>query len=261
MSFIVSTLAPIFLGVTGGDAVLARMAAAETIDDYRARNHVDLIAVAQIITNGLAALGSLTRSMEDELSLSMMLRLRGNAISLNRTVEQNRRVLRENRDAELVVFDTEILPEPEPPVPTANAETPREPEVFANDPAALVLVTEQTADPAPRAEPAQAASPATTRNRPESPSRDDTLAITLLREASDLTDALPTVPAAERAAAETKIEALNDRAYALLMGSRFPPRASLDDETSAWPDMTGQQPPPASFTPAAATGRHSPESP
>ena len=47
MSVVVTILAPLFLGVTGGDAVLARMAAVETINDFRARNNMDLIAVVQ----------------------------------------------------------------------------------------------------------------------------------------------------------------------------------------------------------------------
>jgi hypothetical protein len=82
-----------FLGVTAGDIALARMAALQTIDDYRAQNRADLMAVAQIVACGLAALGSLSLSMADEISLSMTLRLRGNAVALNRSAEQNRRAL------------------------------------------------------------------------------------------------------------------------------------------------------------------------
>jgi hypothetical protein len=95
MALIVTLLAPTFLGVTGGDVTLARMAAIHTINDYRARNHADLIAIAQIIAFGLAALGSLSLSMDDGISLSMTLRLRGNAVALNRSAEQNRRVLQQ----------------------------------------------------------------------------------------------------------------------------------------------------------------------
>jgi hypothetical protein len=129
MSVVVTVLAPIFLGVTGGDTALARMAAAETINDLRARNHMDLIAVVQIITNGLAAADSLSRSMGDELSLPMTLRLRGNAIGLNRAAEQNRRVLREKRDAGSMLFCPAGVPEPEPPVPFAESDTSSEQEV------------------------------------------------------------------------------------------------------------------------------------
>jgi hypothetical protein len=48
-------------------------------------------------TFGLAALGSLSLSMTDNLSLSMTLRLRGNANACNRCAEQNRRALQQSR--------------------------------------------------------------------------------------------------------------------------------------------------------------------
>jgi hypothetical protein len=95
LHLVATILAPMFLIDIDGDIKFARMAALETLNAYRARNHMDLIAIAQIIASGLAALGSLSLSMGDDLSLSMILRLRGNAVALNRAAEQNRRVLRE----------------------------------------------------------------------------------------------------------------------------------------------------------------------
>lgn len=91
---IVTALAPMFLSATGGEIRFARMAALETVNAYRARTQADLIAVAQIIAFGLGALGSLSLSLTDDLSLSMILRLRGNANSCHRSAEQNRRALR-----------------------------------------------------------------------------------------------------------------------------------------------------------------------
>jgi hypothetical protein len=79
MSLIVALLAPMFLSVTGGDIAYVRMAAIGTVNAYRIRKQADLIAIAQIIGFGLAALGSLSLSMADDISLSMTLRLRGNA--------------------------------------------------------------------------------------------------------------------------------------------------------------------------------------
>jgi hypothetical protein len=93
MALIIALLAPMFLGVTAGDPNLARLAALETVTAYQARNHADLLAIAQIIAYGLAALGSLSLSMDDNISVSMALRLRGNANALNRSAEQNRRTL------------------------------------------------------------------------------------------------------------------------------------------------------------------------
>jgi hypothetical protein len=115
INLIVALLAPMFLSPGAGDIQFARMAALETVNAYCARNHADLIAIAQVIACGLAALGSLSLSMADNLSLSMTLRLRGNAVALNRAAEQNRRSLRQPRP------DTATLEQPEP---TIEAEDP-----------------------------------------------------------------------------------------------------------------------------------------
>ena len=93
MNLIITLLTPIFLGVTAGDISLARTAAQETVNAYRASSNADLIAIAQIIAFGLAAVGSLSLSMDDDMSLSMTLRLRANAVALNRSAEQNRRAM------------------------------------------------------------------------------------------------------------------------------------------------------------------------
>ena len=97
LNLITALLAPMFLSVSGGDVGFARLAALETVTSYRSRHSADLIAIAQIIAFGLAALGSLSLSMQDDLSLSMTLRLRGNANALNRSAEQNRRAMQGNR--------------------------------------------------------------------------------------------------------------------------------------------------------------------
>jgi hypothetical protein len=93
LTLLAALLAPMFLTTTGGDIAVAHLAATETINDYRAQNRASLLAIAQIVAFGLCALGSLSLSMADDLSLSMTLRLRSNANSLNRSAEQNRRAL------------------------------------------------------------------------------------------------------------------------------------------------------------------------
>jgi len=97
LHLVVCLLAPLFLTTGDGDIAFARAAALETVKSYQARNSADLIAIAQIIAYGLAALGSLSLSMADDLSLSMMLRLRGNATALTRAAEQNRRAMRQDQ--------------------------------------------------------------------------------------------------------------------------------------------------------------------
>jgi hypothetical protein len=110
MNLIVAFLAPMFVTVSGGDIQLARMAAIETVNAYRARDHADLIAIAQVIGCGLTALGSLGLSMADDLSLSMTLRLRGNAVALNRAAEQNRRTLTGTRPGDAAPHQAPFTP-------------------------------------------------------------------------------------------------------------------------------------------------------
>lgn len=117
MHLIVAFLAPMFLTTSGGDVNFARIAAIQTVNAYHARDHIDLLAIAQIIGCGLASLGSLSLSMTDNLSLSMTLRLRSNAVALNRAAEQSRRVLTQPRTdaakpeipADQAVYEAEVL--------------------------------------------------------------------------------------------------------------------------------------------------------
>lgn len=90
---IVTLMVPMFLEAAGGELHFARMAALETVTSYRARTQADLIAIAQIVAFGFAALASLSQSLVDDVSLAMALRLRTTANGLNRSAEQNRRVL------------------------------------------------------------------------------------------------------------------------------------------------------------------------
>jgi hypothetical protein len=95
MHLIITYLTPMFLATAGGDVQYARMAATEAVKAYKAREHVDLLYIAQIIAFGLAILDSLNRSMADDLSVTQVLRLRGNAASLSRAAERCHRVLRD----------------------------------------------------------------------------------------------------------------------------------------------------------------------
>ena len=97
LNLVVIFLAPIFLSASNGDISLARLAAIETVKSYRAHSHADLLAVAQIVAFGFATLGSLCLSMADDLSLTAVLRLRGNANALSRSAEAHRRRLEQSR--------------------------------------------------------------------------------------------------------------------------------------------------------------------
>ncbi|WP_428534125.1 hypothetical protein [Rhodopila sp.] len=112
LHLIVTLLAPMFMGVCCGNLDFARMAALETVNAHRARSHVDLIAVAQIVAHGLASVSSACLSMSDEISLSMTLRLRASANASDRACERNRRALEKNRATP--VPDPVFPAEPEP---------------------------------------------------------------------------------------------------------------------------------------------------
>ncbi len=115
ISLIVAVLAPMFLTASGGDIGFARLAAMETVKAYRARDNADLISIAQIIACGLVSLGSLGLSLTDNLSLSMTLRLRGNAVALNRSADLSRRAIRQARDDAEAGYDTgrmDMAPDP-----------------------------------------------------------------------------------------------------------------------------------------------------
>jgi hypothetical protein len=92
---IATFLAPMFLAVTGGDYDQARAAAIATVRSCTARNPMDLLLIGQMIALGLATLSSVGLSMAEELPITLILRLRGNAVSLHRTSEHCRRALPE----------------------------------------------------------------------------------------------------------------------------------------------------------------------
>jgi hypothetical protein len=79
MEFILSLLTPFLM--TGGitDIDLARRATAETIAAYKVTGQDQLVTIAQIIAFALTSLDNLRLSLPQDLSLSMKLKLRGNA--------------------------------------------------------------------------------------------------------------------------------------------------------------------------------------
>ncbi len=95
MHLIAASLMPIFSTVTDGDPVRAQAAVIETINAYGPNNPADLLPIAQIIAFGLAVLSSISLSMAENIPIPLILRLRGNAASLNRGAEQCRHALSE----------------------------------------------------------------------------------------------------------------------------------------------------------------------
>ena len=160
INLIVTLLAPIFIAAAGGDIGRARVAALETLSSYQARSHASLIKVANIIAFGLATLGSLSLSMGDDQPIPLILKLRCNAVALDRSADRNERALKasqadpaaeahgpgfdeaemhanvaeaQQRAAEFQARPRATEPAPKPPAPEAPA-LPAEPARAPGDP-------------------------------------------------------------------------------------------------------------------------------
>jgi hypothetical protein len=218
MTLIVTLLVPTFLGVTAGDIALARMAAIETINDYRARNNADLIAVAQIIACGLAALGSLSLSMDDDISLSMTLRLRGSAVALNRSAEQNRRVLNQPLRDNPTPYHLPIEPE----AATSEDDGVARAGGLLSAAAAQELAAEAKSRLQDPKIASQIPAPAQTTTKTPEKRNQEMWAIAMVKEASEITASLPNLPPAERPEASRRAALLGSTANELLTGAGSP---------------------------------------
>jgi hypothetical protein len=211
LTLLAALLAPMFLTTTGGDIAVARLAAIETINDYRAQNRASLLAVAQIVAFGLCALGSLSLSMADDLSLSMTLRLRSNANSLNRSAEQNRRALNTTSHPENPVQIPAAAPE------TMTQEDHRlESEAIAAVAAARQTVTEAEA----RIRPQQ--TPAFTILTKEEQQTRTMWAAAIADVAGEFTAELSNLAPAERKLTSRKIATMGSSIAAILSGAPLP---------------------------------------
>ena len=250
MNVIVAFLAPMFLACSGGNIAHARLAAIETVNAYRGKTHADLFSIAQIIGFGLAALGSLSLSMADDISLTMTLRLRGNAVALNRGAEQNRRALQKSLAAEETRHD---------PAPAERSTPAAEPRAQPSPTANLQNVTVEPQDHTPpvqqRDQPAPPAAPvahATALTMPTDDQHDQTLshltgdqqsqlawATVMADEAALLMASIADLPPEERETAARHAAALTRTANTL----RVEINGSLPEPSTAIP-LPGQGPSP-----------------
>jgi hypothetical protein len=246
LNLMVTLLAPMFLGLTAGDIGLARMAALETVNAYRARDHADLIAITQIIGFGLAALTSLSLSMADDISASMVLRLRGNANACNRSAEQNRRALSKSQADDLPPHRPVEPAEPEFTPPSAEPAFQSDPDSFLSPTAAEQLEAESHARLEPTSEQVPVPSPTGAAVRTQEEKRNHEMwAIAMAKESSDITASIPNLPHAQREAATMRAAMLSSTAYNLIHGT---PAAPLQPRALAGithPDASRNQSPPA----------------
>jgi hypothetical protein len=100
-ALMLSYLYPLFKNPHTGnvDPAMARNAAVEILKTFRIRDTWELFTCTQIMSFGLAALGSIGLSMSEGLSPAMVIRCRGNANGLHRASQQSRRMLDDYRAA------------------------------------------------------------------------------------------------------------------------------------------------------------------
>jgi DNA-directed RNA polymerase specialized sigma24 family protein len=219
-NLVVAFLAPIFLTASRGDIFFARMAAIKTVNGYGFRHKADLVTIAQIIGFGLAALGSLSLSLADDIPISMALRLRGNATACNRAAEQHRRALRQSQDS---------APQAATPPPVASDpenDEFNEATVIANVAAAQKRVTQtvpQTHDAAAAPLPIAPPPPAAPASAPIDQQWRAMWAAGMAEVAGEYTASLAGLPPAQRKAATLRAAALSSSANALMSGVTVPP--------------------------------------
>nr|WP_294556846.1 hypothetical protein [uncultured Rhodopila sp.] len=241
VNLVIALLTPMFLWATEGDIRLARIAAAQTVTAFGVANDLNLFTVAKIIAFDIAALSSLSLSMYEEISMLLGLRLRGNAVSLDRASARNRAVLEQERRTDKAVETGDA-------VDAAIAEAQRMvQEAKARVQAAIAPATapvaraQPKAEPAPAAEPAKVAEPvAVAAAAPEAPAaatrtpaqqRQSAWAQAMTMVADEFTAGLKDLPQEERWKKMARIEALTVAAADLASGTA----------RTAFPGMAAEQ--------------------
>jgi hypothetical protein len=212
LNAVIALLAPMFLWSTGGDVAYARLAAMETLEAYRATGPRSLITATKIIAFELAALWSLSQSMSDEISLSMTLRLRGNANSMDRAAERNRQTLEQ---------DCRIAESPDLPNEAALEEAVAEAQKMVREANARIKASQQPQAPAPAPAPAAPAPAPNLAPMPEDQRR-AAWAGAMAQVAGEMTADMGNLSPKERAAEMMRVEALTEAAAALVSGAPLP---------------------------------------
>ena len=216
VNLILALLTPMFLWATEGDIRLARVAAAQTLNEYRIANRLSLFTVAKIIAFDIATLSSLSLSMYEDVSMLLALRLRGNATSLDRSGERNRRALEQaSRSGETGDSVEAAVAEAQRMVQEAKARVQA---------AARAAETPQPdADPAPVAEPAPVPPSGAPAARTSAQQRQSAWANAMTTVAGEFTAGLQDLPPGERWKEMARIEALTIAATELASGTAPPP--------------------------------------
>jgi hypothetical protein len=196
MPFLLAVLTPFLTAAGIRDPDLARQAATETIQAYKATTHDQLVTTAQIIAFAFASLENLRLSAPENLSLSMKLKLRGNANALNRASQKAAAALEIQRRT---------------PIETpATLQTAK-------------IVVQQGA---------QTATPTTATPTKPNNQTDRAWATAMTEVAAEITAELPNLPPAQRRTHLAHIGALSETARLLSSGNAPPLKARLLASTS-----------------------------
>jgi hypothetical protein len=99
MPFILAVITPFLLAGGIPDPALAQQVAAQTIAAYQTTGNDQLLTAGRIVAFAMAALENLRLSAPPDLSVSLKLKLRGNATGLNRAAETATTTLNTQRQA------------------------------------------------------------------------------------------------------------------------------------------------------------------
>jgi hypothetical protein len=226
---VITLLTPMFLLGADGNVEFARMAANETLRSYKPYDHASLIRVANIIAFGLATLGSLSISMQDDLPIMLVLRLRSNANALDRSADRNQRAVKTVKPAA----------RPQPAPPPAPKQEFDDAAVQASVAEASRLAAEFRASTRTRP-PAQ---PAPAQTAPIPASYRSQWAAAMAEVAAEDMAAIHNLPPSQRKEATVRAAILSSTAHSLLTGTP-------NDYTT----MVRQAPDPVRPQPATASG-------
>ena len=224
MNLIITVVGPMLLTAAGGDIDLATLTAIKAVNAHKPRNEADLIDIGQIVTFGLAAIEAVKLSLRPEFTPSVAMRLRANAVSLNRAAAQTRRNLQKSQ------------PEQAQPEYTAP-DMQQEETAIASLAEAQARLVELKAQARPVPAPAPAAPPSEPKPRMTQADWHKMLAQSMTTVAAEFTEDLNNLPPAERKLAALKAEVLSSTANHLMLGLNQAPA----------PDRPGKGPPAENF--------------
>ena len=114
---ILGFLLPFFLASAGGDVALGRAAIQELAEAYSVATATELELVGRLLGFSVVAMDNLRLSMDPEMSISMVLRYRSNAVALSRAGEQCRKILEVLQGNRKPVQKSVSIQEPNVPAP------------------------------------------------------------------------------------------------------------------------------------------------